>query len=116
VIAPLHELDEPALIDILTKPKNALVKQYQKLFDMDGVKLRFTKPAMSAIAGEAIKHRSGARGLRAILEQAMMDIMFEVPSAGTTIREVVINEETIQKGAQPLLMYQKGATAEKSAG
>jgi ATP-dependent Clp protease ATP-binding subunit ClpX len=104
----LHELDEPALIDILTKPKNALTKQYQKLFDMDGVKLRFTKGAMSAIANEATKYKSGARGLRAILEQAMMDIMFEVPSAGSSIREVVINEETIQNGAQPILMYQKG--------
>src|SRR5215831_5480827 len=117
VIAPLHELDEPALIDILTKPKNALVRQYQKLFEMDGVKLRFTKGAMSAIAADAQKHRSGARGLRAILEQAMLDIMFEVPTAGAPIREVVINEETIQKGQQPILMYQKGAAAggERSA-
>src|SRR5947209_12035497 len=111
VIAPLHELDEAALIDILTKPKNALVKQYQKLFEMDGVKLRFTKGAMSAIASDAQKHKSGARGLRAILEQAMLDIMFEVPTTGASIREVVINEETIQKGQQPILMYQKGAAA-----
>jgi len=109
VIAPLHELDEPALIDILTKPKNALIKQYQKLFDMDGVKLRFTKGALSAISAESMKHKSGARGLRAILEQAMLDIMFDVPTNGSAIREVVINEETIQKGQQPLLMYQKGA-------
>jgi ATP-dependent Clp protease ATP-binding subunit ClpX len=116
VIAPLHELDEPALIDILTKPKNALIKQYQKLFEMDGVKLRFTKGALSAIAADAQKHKSGARGLRAILEQSMLDIMFEVPSTGATIREVVINEETIQKGQQPILMYQKGAVAgERSA-
>src|SRR5262244_725296 len=98
VIAPLHELDEAALIDILTKPKNALVKQYQKLFEMDSVKLRFTKGALSAIAQEAQKHKSGARGLRAILEQGMMDIMFEVPSASPPIKEVVINEDTIQKG------------------
>src|SRR5882757_2341912 len=111
VIAPLHELDEPALIDILTKPKNALVKQYQKLFEMDGVKLRFTKGAMSAIAADAQKHKSGARGLRAILELAMLDIMFDVPTSGSAIREVVINEETIQKGQQPILMYQKGAGA-----
>ena len=117
VIAPLHELDEAALIDILTKPKNALVKQYQKLFEMDGVKLRFTKGAMSAIAADAQKHKSGARGLRAILEQSMLDIMFEVPSSGAAIREIVINEETIQKGQQPILMYQKGAVAgtERSA-
>ena len=82
VIAPLHELDETALIDILTKPKNALVKQYQKLFEMDGVKLRFTKGALTAVALDAQKHKSGARGLRAILEQAMLDIMFEVPYRG----------------------------------
>jgi ATP-dependent Clp protease ATP-binding subunit ClpX len=63
---------------------------------------------MASIAGEATKHKSGARGLRAILEQAMMDIMFDVPSAGSSIREVVINEDTIQKGAHPILMYQKG--------
>src|SRR6059058_4989819 len=111
VIAPLHELDEAALIDILTKPKNALVRQYQKLFEMDSVKLRFTKGALQAVAADAQKHKSGARGLRAILEQAMLDIMFEVPNAGAPIREVVINEETIQKGQQPILMYQKGAAA-----
>src|ERR1043165_9905399 len=108
VIAPLHELDDAALIDILTKPKNALVRQYQKLFEMDGVKLRFTKGALQAVAMDAQKHKSGARGLRAILEQAMLDIMFEVPTTGSPIREVVINEETIQKGQQPILMYQKG--------
>ena len=99
------------MIDILTKPKNALVRQYQKLFEMDGVKLRFTKGALQAVAMDAQKHKSGARGLRAILEQAMLDIMFEVPTAGAPIREVVINEETIQKGQQPILMYQKGAAA-----
>ena len=103
MIAPLHELSEEALVQILTQPKNALVKQYQKLFEMDGVKLRFTKGAMSAIAADAQKHKSGARGLRAILELAMLDIMFDVPTAGTAIREVVINEETIQKGQQPLM-------------
>src|SRR3954467_8860387 len=111
VIAPLHELDETALIDILTKPKNALVRQYQTLFEMDGVKPRFTKGALQAVASDAQKHKSGARGLRAILEQAMLDIMFEVPTAGAPSREVVINEETIQKGQQPILMYQKGAAA-----
>src|SRR6516162_9401551 len=80
VIAPLHELDEAALIDILTKPKNALVKQYQKLFEMDGVKLKFTKGALGSVSKQAQKHRSGARGLRAILEQCMLDIMYEIPS------------------------------------
>jgi ATP-dependent Clp protease ATP-binding subunit ClpX len=111
VIAPLHELDEQTLIDILTKPKNALTKQYQRLFEMDGVKLRFTKGSLAAIAQDAQKHKSGARGLRAILERAMLDVMFEVPSAVPAVKEVVINEETIEKGEQPLLIYQKGAAA-----
>ena len=80
VVASLDELDEAALIDILTKPKNALVKQYQQLFEMDGVKLKFTDGALKAIARAAQKNRAGARGLRAILEQAMLDIMYDVPS------------------------------------
>jgi ATP-dependent Clp protease ATP-binding subunit ClpX len=111
VIAPLHELDEQTLVDILTKPKNALVKQYQKLLEMDAVKLRFTKGALGAIAGEAKKHQAGARGLRAILEKAMMDVMFEVPSANPAVKEVVINEDVIGKGEQPILIYQKGLAA-----
>ena len=78
---------------------------------MDGVKLRFTKGALTAVAGEAKKHQSGARGLRAILEKAMMDVMFEIPSASPPIKEVVINEDTIEKGEQPLLIYQKGLAA-----
>src|SRR4249920_1584223 len=90
VIAPLHELSEEALVDILTKPKNALVKQYQKLFEMDGVKLKFTKGALSSVAKAAQKHKSGARGLRAILENAMLDIMYELPSS-VNVKEVMIN-------------------------
>jgi ATP-dependent Clp protease ATP-binding subunit ClpX len=108
VIATLHELNEDALIDILTKPKNALVKQFQKLFEMDGVKLKFTKGALSAVAREALQRNAGARGLRAILEHAMLDIMYEIPSRGG-IKEVVINEETILKGEQPLIVYAKEA-------
>src|SRR6195256_1168382 len=88
VIATLHELNEDALVDILTKPKNALVKQYQKLFEMDGVKLKFTKTALSAVAKEALNRNAGARGLRAILEHAMLDIMYDVPSR-QGIKEVV---------------------------
>jgi ATP-dependent Clp protease ATP-binding subunit ClpX len=103
VIAPLHELSEEALVDILTKPKNALVKQYQKLFEMDGVKLKFTKGALAAVAKAAQKHKSGARGLRAILENAMLDIMYELPSS------VNVKEEVIDAQQQPLLMYQKEA-------
>ena len=106
VIAPLHELSEDALIDILTKPRNALIKQYQKLFDMDGVKLRFTKGSLNAIARAALKQQSGARGLRAIVEQALLDTMYEIPSR-PTIKEVVVNEEVIEQQQQPLWMYQQ---------
>jgi ATP-dependent Clp protease ATP-binding subunit ClpX len=108
VIAPLHELQTDALIEILTKPKNALVKQYQKLFEMDGVKLKFTKGALKAIAQEAQKLNSGARGLRAILEGAMLDIMFDVPSQDN-IKEVLVNEDTILNGATPIVVYAKDA-------
>src|SRR5215470_14527512 len=108
VLATLHELNEEALIDILTKPKNALVKQYQKLFEMDGVKLKFTKGALQAVAREALRHKSGARGLRAILEAAMLDIMYEIPSQ-PNIREVLINEDVIDKAAPPIVMYAKEA-------
>ena len=110
VVATLHELNEDALVDILTKPKNAIVKQFQKLFEMDGVKLKFTKGALSAVARESLARNSGARGLRAILETAMLDIMYEVPSR-TGIKEVVINEEVITKKEPPLIVYQKEAEA-----
>src|SRR5256885_3773397 len=108
VIAPLHELSEEALVDILVKPKNALIKQYQKLFEMDGVKLKFSKPALHAVAKAALKHKSGARGLRAILENAMLEIMYELPS-NPSVKEVIVNEEVIDAQQQPLLMYQKEA-------
>jgi ATP-dependent Clp protease ATP-binding subunit ClpX len=106
MIATLHELDEDALIDILTKPKNSLVKQFQKLFDMDGVKLKFTKPALNAVAKEALLRHSGARGLRAIVEKSLLDIMYEVPSK-PGVKEVVVNEDVITKGEAPLIVYAK---------
>jgi ATP-dependent Clp protease ATP-binding subunit ClpX len=106
VVATLHELNEDALIDVLTKPKNSLVKQYQRLFDMDGVKLNFSKPALAAVSREALARQSGARGLRAILEGAMLDIMYDVPSK-TGIKEVVVNEEVILKHEPPLIVYHK---------
>ena len=115
VLATLHELNEEALIDILTKPKNALVKQYQKLFEMDGVKLKFTKGALQAVAKEALQRQSGARGLRAILEHAMLDIMYDIPSraaggaTGGGIKEVVVNEDVIGKHESPIIVYQKEA-------
>jgi ATP-dependent Clp protease ATP-binding subunit ClpX len=104
VIATLHELNEEALVDILTKPKNALVKQYQRLFEMDGVKLKFAQGALHAVAREALKRNAGARGLRAIMEKSMLDIMYEVPSQ-SDIREVAVSEEVIVSGEKPLIVY-----------
>ncbi|MGB5266448.1 MAG: ATP-dependent Clp protease ATP-binding subunit ClpX [Polyangiales bacterium] len=106
VIATLHELNEEALVDILTKPRNALVKQYQKLFEMDGVKLKFAQGALHAVAREALKRNAGARGLRAIMEKSMLDIMYEVPSQ-SDIREVAVSEEVIVSGEKPLIVYEK---------
>jgi ATP-dependent Clp protease ATP-binding subunit ClpX len=106
VIATLHELNEEALVDILTQPKNALVKQYQKLFEMDGVKLKFSTGALRAVAREALKRNAGARGLRAIMEKSMLDIMYDVPSQ-SDIREVVVSEEVIASGEKPLIVYEK---------
>jgi ATP-dependent Clp protease ATP-binding subunit ClpX len=108
VIATLHELTEDALVDILTKPRNSLVKQFQRLFEMDGVKIKFHKTALAAVAKRAIERESGARGLRAILEEAMLDIMYEVPSK-QGIKEVVIGEDVILKGDPPIIVYQKEA-------
>jgi ATP-dependent Clp protease ATP-binding subunit ClpX len=108
MLATLHELNEEALIDILTKPKNSLVRQFQKLFEMDGVKLKFTRPALTAIAKEALTRNSGARGLRAIVERSLLDIMYDVPSRGG-IEEVIINEDVITKSDDPLIVYRKKA-------
>jgi ATP-dependent Clp protease ATP-binding subunit ClpX len=108
VIATLHELNEEALIDILTKPRNSLVKQYQRLLDMDGVKLKFTKGALTAVARMALDRNSGARGLRAILESAMLDIMYDVPSRAG-VKEVVVSEDVIVKHDAPLIVYAKEA-------
>src|SRR5512144_210961 len=102
IVTALEELDQAALIEILTKPRNALVKQYKKLLEMDGVQLKFTEGALRAVAREAIRHKSGARGLRAILENAMLNVMYEVPSH-KNIREIVINEDCILKKEAPLI-------------
>jgi ATP-dependent Clp protease ATP-binding subunit ClpX len=106
VIATLHELNEEALIDILTKPKNAIVKQFARLLDMDGVKLTFSEKALKAVASQALKRNAGARGLRAILEHAMLDIMYDIPSQ-RGVKEVVVSEDTILKGEKPLVVYEK---------
>jgi ATP-dependent Clp protease ATP-binding subunit ClpX len=108
VIATLHELSDAALIDILTKPRNALVKQFQRLLEMDGVKLKFQEEALRAVARRALERNAGARGLRAILESSMLDIMYEVPS-GKGIKEVIITSDVIEKSEKPLMVYEKEA-------
>ncbi len=105
VLATLHELNEEALIEILTAPRNSLVKQFQKLFEMDGVRCKFTKGALKAVAKKALARESGARGLRAILEESMLDIMYDVPSK-SGIKEIVVNEDVIRRGEQPLIVYE----------
>jgi ATP-dependent Clp protease ATP-binding subunit ClpX len=105
MLATLHELNEEALIEILTTPRNSLAKQFQKLFEMDGVRCKFTKGALKAVARKALLRESGARGLRAILEESMLDIMYEIPSK-SGIKEVVVNEDVIRRGDQPLIVYE----------
>ena len=109
VIATLDDLDEDALVKILTEPKNALAKQYQKFFEFERVKLRFTESALRTIAREATKRKSGARGLRAILEEVMLDTMYELPSQ-IGIKECIISEEVVTKREQPLIVYEKQAS------
>ncbi len=104
VLATLTDLDEAALITILTEPKNALVKQYQRLFEMEDVRLTFTEDALMAIAKRAIERKTGARGLRSILEEVLLDTMFELPSM-QGVEEVVVNEECITRKGEPLLIY-----------
>jgi ATP-dependent Clp protease ATP-binding subunit ClpX len=108
VVATLDELDEAALVKILIEPKNALIKQYQKLLLFDNVRLRFTDNALRAIAKKATHRKTGARGLRAILEEVMLDVMYEIPSQ-KGIRECVLNEDTITKKERPLLIYEQQA-------
>jgi len=104
VVATLEDLDESALIRILTEPKNALVKQYQRLFEMEGVKLGFTKDALEGIAKRAITRKTGARGLRSILEANLLDTMFDLPSL-EGVTEVAINREVVEGRAKPLYIY-----------
>jgi len=108
VIATLDELDEEALVDILTQPKNALIKQFQKLFEFEDVRLRFTDGALRAVARQALSRKSGARGLRSILEAVMLELMYEIPSRDD-VEECVISEEVIEQKAAPLLVYKREA-------
>jgi ATP-dependent Clp protease ATP-binding subunit ClpX len=118
-IATLAPLNESALLDILVRPKNALVKQYQKLFSFENVDLKFTDAALKAIAQEALKRRTGARGLRGVIESSMLDVMFDIPGM-TNVKEVVIDDKTIREGTAPLMVHytdeemkQRAADAEK---
>ncbi len=116
VIATLEDLDETALVTILTEPKNALVKQYQRLFDIEGVKLTFTEDALLAIARRAIKRKTGARGLRSIMEDILLDTMFELPGL-SSVEEVVVNEEAVEQAdAKPLLIHSEAKKTPASAG
>ena len=104
VLATLEDLDDAALVEILTKPRNALIKQYQKLFDMENVALTFSDNALICVAKKAVARKTGARGLRSILEGILLDVMFELPSY-ETVAEVVINAEVVEGRAKPLLIH-----------
>jgi ATP-dependent Clp protease ATP-binding subunit ClpX len=115
VIATLTDLDEAALVTILTEPKNALVKQYQRLFELEDVKLTFTEGALKAIAKRAIERKTGARGLRSIMEDILLDTMFDLPGM-ETVEDVVVNEEAVTADATPLLIYADAQKEPASAG
>jgi ATP-dependent Clp protease ATP-binding subunit ClpX len=104
VVATLDDLDESALIDILTKPKNALVKQYQRLFEMEDVRLTFSDDALVAIAEKAVDRKTGARGLRSIMENILLNTMFELPALDS-VEEVVISREVAEDYAKPLYIH-----------
>ncbi|MGK9063934.1 ATP-dependent Clp protease ATP-binding subunit ClpX [Stutzerimonas chloritidismutans] len=114
VIATLDELDEAALIQILTEPKNALTKQYAKLFELEGVDLEFRTDALKAVAGRALERKTGARGLRSILEGVLLDTMYEIPSQ-KDVSKVVIDESVIEGTSQPLLIYESSEPPAKAA-
>jgi ATP-dependent Clp protease ATP-binding subunit ClpX len=108
VVATLGELSEDTLVQILTEPKNALVKQYGKLLAMEGVDLEIRPNALKAIAKKALARKTGARGLRSILEQALIDTMFDLPNT-TNVEKVVLDEATIDDNKPPLLVYREMA-------
>jgi ATP-dependent Clp protease ATP-binding subunit ClpX len=110
VVATLGELTEDALVQILTQPKNALVKQYQRLFEMDGVELEIRTPALNAIARKALERKTGARGLRSIVEHSLIDTMYELPNL-KGVQKVVVDEHIVEEGGKPLLVYREQAKA-----
>jgi ATP-dependent Clp protease ATP-binding subunit ClpX len=105
VVAALTELDEPAMIRILKEPKNAIIRQYQKLFKYEGVNLKFTDEALTAVAQEALKRKTGARGLRSILENAMLNIMYDLP-AMDHVRECLISAEVVLRREEPIIIFE----------
>jgi ATP-dependent Clp protease ATP-binding subunit ClpX len=115
VLATLQDLDEDALVIILTEPKNALVKQYQRLFEIEDTKLTFTEDALSAIAKRAIERKTGARGLRSIMEDILLDTMFDLPGLDS-VEEVVVNEESVVSEAAPLMIYAEPSAEPATAG
>lgn len=108
IIATLEELDENALVEIVRRPRNAIVKQYKKLFELENVKLTFTEGSLRGIAREAMKKKSGARGLRSIMEKVMLDVMYEIPTL-SNVKECVISEEVITNHEKPILIYEEEA-------
>jgi ATP-dependent Clp protease ATP-binding subunit ClpX len=106
VVATLEDLDEGVLMEILTKPKNALIKQYGRLFEMEGIKLSFTEDALKSVASRAIQRKTGARGLRSIMEQILLNTMFDLPGLDG-VEEVVINREVAESRANPLYIHGK---------
>jgi ATP-dependent Clp protease ATP-binding subunit ClpX len=112
--ATLKELDEEALTRILSEPKNALLKQYKRLFEMEGVSLEFTEGAKKAVAKEAVSRKTGARGLRAIMETVMLDLMYDIPSQSNA-REIIINEDVILHGQSPIILYEEKKNAQQEA-
>jgi len=115
VLATLEDLDQDALVTILTLPKNALVKQYQRLFELENTELDFTDDALKAIAERAIKRKTGARGLRSILEDILLDTMFELPGLDS-VTKVVVNEEAVNSDAAPLMIHADTEKESASAG
>ena len=114
VIATLEDLDEDALVQILTEPKNALTKQYAKLFELEGVDLEFRPDALKAVASRALERKTGARGLRSILEGVLLDTMYEIPSQ-KEVSKVVIDESVIEGTSQPLMIYENSEQTSRVA-
>ncbi|SES07881.1 MULTISPECIES: ATP-dependent Clp protease ATP-binding subunit ClpX [Lentzea] len=112
MVASVTNLDKPSLVSILTEPKNALVKQYQKLFEMDGVELEFTKTALEAVADQAILRGTGARGLRAIMEEVLLPVMYDIPSR-TDVAKVVITEQTVKENVNPTIVARQPSRRER---